>query len=370
MRIYQTFITFGLLLALVLPLMPAPAHSAPAAKRLFGAKTLPADLKPVAHGFYSKGCIAGAKAIPIDGPNWQVMRLSRNRRWGHPDLIKVIEELSYKAKDDGWNGLLVGDISQPRGGPMLTGHRSHQMGLDADIWLRPMPDTRWNYKQRENISAISALKKGTVYVDKARWKRATTMLLYHAASFPNVERILVHPGIKKQLCDTVRGDRQWLNKIRPYWGHHYHFHLRIACPAGSTGCRKQKSTGTDLGCGSSLDWWFKVAFGPKKKKKKRKTTKKKKKTKVKKRRQIKLADLPQACSTVLNARSVAKSNSEYQTQETAFISPDITVPKYSMASALKSQPIEKSRKKSNSVTNAALELNVKAIAIPKRRPIR
>ena len=251
------------------------AQAEPLAKRLFGSKALPAALAPAAHGFYSKGCISGAIAMPIDGPNWQVMRLSRNRRWGHPDLIKIIEDLSYKAKESGWNGLLVGDISQPRGGPMLTGHRSHQLGLDADIWLTQMPNRRMTYKERENTSAISVLKKGSVYVDDRRWPKAATNMLRHAASYRNVERILVHPGIKKKLCDTVKGDRSWLNKIRPFWGHHYHFHMRIGCPPGSPNCKKQKSTGTGTGCGKSLDWWFKVAFGPKKKSTKKKKSKSK-----------------------------------------------------------------------------------------------
>ena len=63
------------------------------------------------------------------------MRLSRNRNWGHPKLVEFLERLSAKGAKVGWPGLLVGDMAQPRGGPMLTGHASHQVGLDADIWL-------------------------------------------------------------------------------------------------------------------------------------------------------------------------------------------------------------------------------------------
>ncbi len=104
-------------------------------------------------GFYAKGCIAGAKALPINGETWQVMRLSRNRNWGHPQLIALLERLSKKStKVAGWNGLLVGDISQPRGGPMLTGHASHQVGLDADIWLTPMPKRELSRLEREEMS--------------------------------------------------------------------------------------------------------------------------------------------------------------------------------------------------------------------------
>ena len=57
-------------------------------------------------------------------------------------MIKLIERLSREAAADGWPGLLLGDISQPRGGPMLSGHASHQIGLDADIWLNPMPNRK------------------------------------------------------------------------------------------------------------------------------------------------------------------------------------------------------------------------------------
>jgi penicillin-insensitive murein endopeptidase len=80
--------------------------------------------------------------------------------------------------------------------------------------------------------------------------------LKRAASYPEVERILVHPGIKKKLCDTVTGDRSWLRKVRPFWGHDYHFHIRIGCQPGSTGCKAQAATTRGDGCDKSLAWWF------------------------------------------------------------------------------------------------------------------
>src|SRR5262245_7639344 len=105
------------------------------AKALFGAATSPAPFAAEAIGTYSRGCLAGAVALPVNGRNWQVVRLSRNRNWGHPRLIAYLEQLARDARAIGWPGLLVGDMAQPRGGPMLTGHSSHQIGLDADIWL-------------------------------------------------------------------------------------------------------------------------------------------------------------------------------------------------------------------------------------------
>lgn len=233
-----------------------PASAEQLAKVLFGGKSLPAATAPASYGFYSKGCFSGGVAIATDGPTWQAMRLSRNRRWGHPKMIEVIERLSRDAVSDGWPGLLLGDISQPRGGPMLTGHASHQIGLDADIWLTPMPDRRLSANERETISATSMIKKGALTVDERVWTPAHARLLRRAASYPEVERILVHPGIKKKLCDTVTGDRSWLRKIRPFWGHDYHFHVRIGCQPGSPGCKRQDPVPAGEGCDKSLAWWF------------------------------------------------------------------------------------------------------------------
>lgn len=274
------------------------AQAEPLAKNLFGNKALPAAIPAEVHGFYSKGCIGGAIAIAKDGPNWQAMRPSRNRRWGHPTLIKTIEDLSIKAKQSGWNGLMVGDISQPRGGPMLTGHASHQIGLDADIWLRPMPNKRLSTKERETISAISVLKKGSLYVDDAKWSPAYTALLKHAANYPHIQRLLVHPGIKKKLCDTVKTDRAWLGKVRPFWGHHYHFHMRMACPKNSPGCKRQAAVAKGTGCDKSLAWWFTDEPW---KKPKLKKGEKPKKPKPRARDVMKISALPNACRVVLNA---------------------------------------------------------------------
>lgn len=255
------FFKFTAALLLSFTLSAAVATQAQAqdmpAKQAFGAMTLPnLSNKPQAIGFYSKGCVSGAVAMPVDGPDWQVMRLSRNRNWGHPNLIAMLQQLSRDAKKDGWNGLLVGDISQPRGGPMLTGHASHQVGLDADIWLSPMPAKRYNNQQREDVSAISMLKGNSLYVDPKKWTDSRTALLKHAASNKQVERLFVHPGIKKQLCDTVKGDRSWLGKVRPYWGHHYHFHIRMHCQPGSPDCKPQEKVAKGDGCDKSLAWWF------------------------------------------------------------------------------------------------------------------
>jgi penicillin-insensitive murein DD-endopeptidase len=132
------------ILASALLLIPLAADAAAServpARQLSIAHERPADLGPQPIGFYSRGCLAGGVAMPVNGPNWQIMRPSRNRNWGHPDLIDFLKWLAGEAAaKDGWPGLLVGDLSQPRGGPMLTGPASHQIGLDAAVSLTPVP---------------------------------------------------------------------------------------------------------------------------------------------------------------------------------------------------------------------------------------
>ncbi|HEX2255171.1 MAG TPA: penicillin-insensitive murein endopeptidase, partial [Afifellaceae bacterium] len=241
-------------LAVLLP--AAEAQENRPAKELFGGKERPAALESRAIGFYSRGCLAGGTAMPVDGPHWQAMRLSRNRNWGHPRLIDYLQWLAREAaQKDGWPGLLVGDLSQPRGGPMLDGHASHQIGLDADVWLTPMPSRRLSAQEREEMSAVPVVEAGPYRVHERVWTDAHFRLIRRAASHPEVERIFVAPGIKHKLCEQAGSDRGWLGKVRPYWGHNYHMHVRLACPRGEP-CRSQDPVPRGDGCGDQLAWWL------------------------------------------------------------------------------------------------------------------
>jgi penicillin-insensitive murein endopeptidase len=241
-----------------LPPLANPNDPSTPAKELFGRELAPAKSPPRAVGFYSRGCIAGAVAVPINGESWQVMRLSRNRNWGHPELVELVERLANKArKTAGWPGLLIGDLSQPRGGPMLTGHASHQIGLDADIWLTPMPARELTRQEREEMSATMIVDASRKDVDRAAWTPGHVAVIKAAAKEPAVERVFVNAAIKKALCrDAGKDDRGWLNKVRPIFGHDYHFHVRMRCPRGNFGCKSQGQVPAGEGCGKELDWWF------------------------------------------------------------------------------------------------------------------
>ncbi|HLI98923.1 MAG TPA: penicillin-insensitive murein endopeptidase [Bradyrhizobium sp.] len=242
-----------------LPPLTNPNDPKLGAKELFARKILPAAMPTQVIGFYAKGCIAGAQALPINGKTWQVMRLLRNRNWAHPDMVALLERLSEKVhKDAGWPGILVGDMSQPRGGPMFTGHASHQVGLDADIWLTPMPERTLSRNEREEMSAVMMVRPDRLDIDPNTWTPNHLTVIRDAALEPSVQRIFVNAAIKKALCREAKGDRNWLSKIRPMYGHDYHFHIRIKCPPGSNTCESQPDPSDGEGCAAAdLAYWFK-----------------------------------------------------------------------------------------------------------------
>jgi penicillin-insensitive murein endopeptidase len=240
-----------------LPPLANPDDPSVAAKELFGRRDRPASLQARSIGGYARGCVAGATAIPIDGDTWQVMRLSRNRNWGHPQLVSLLQNLSARVPQiNGWSGLLMGDISQPRGGPMITGHASHQIGLDADVWLTPMPSRRLTSAEREEMSATNVVREDRLDVDPSVWTPQHTALIRAAAKEKSVARIFVNPAIKKALCREAGQDRAWLTKVRPMFGHNYHFHIRLACPADEAACADQDAPPVGDGCGAELAQWF------------------------------------------------------------------------------------------------------------------
>ena len=258
-----------------------------AARRLFSIPASPAKLPVAAIGAYGKGCIAGATRLEPEGPGWQVMRPSRGRNFGHPKLVASIKALAAGAQQDGWPGLLVGDMAQPRGGPMLTGHASHQLGLEADIWFTPAPaGRRLTVEEREEMSAIDLVQPNLLDVYPERFTPAHLALLRRAALLPDVDRIFVNAAIKQAACRSATGDRGWLRKVRPWEGHTYHFHVALKCP--DTGCTARNPIPAGEGCGKDLAHWFREEVRFPKPKRARPQV-------------LTLADLPKACGQVLTA---------------------------------------------------------------------
>ncbi len=247
-------------------------------------------------GGYTGGCVGGAVSLLRDEGDFHLMRKSRRRYFAHPHMQAFIADLADQVKARQWGKLLVGDQAQARGGPTTTGHASHQTGLDGDFWFwldSPAVNRELTGKDEENLSAISMLNEAGTGVNPEYFRPKHVKLLEYAATQPRVERIFVHPGIKKALCEAT-DEAPWLGRVRPWWGHHYHFHVRLACPAGDGHCKAQAPPPEMAGCGKELDWWFKAMEEA------RKNPKPPTKVSPEERMARKLAKVPGKCSEVLD----------------------------------------------------------------------
>ncbi|MGY6697964.1 MAG: penicillin-insensitive murein endopeptidase [Roseinatronobacter sp.] len=290
-----------IILLMILCLAPWGAAAQSLANQLFGARPMPSLQAPEAIGSYANGCAAGLVRLPETGPTWQAMRLSRNRNWGHPEAIDYIQNLSRQAVQIGWNGLYIGDISQPRGGPMTSGHASHQIGLDIDIWMLPPRRLDLSRTERESLSSISVRSEDQRSVN-SNWTRQHHELLRRAALDPRVDRIFVAAAVKLEMCKTAnRADTAWLQKIRPAVGHNYHFHVRLKCPRGSRNCVTQTPTVAELsnggnGCDATLEWWVTDFLNPPRRERTEPAQPRSRHP-----REFTMADLPAQCQQVLAA---------------------------------------------------------------------
>jgi penicillin-insensitive murein endopeptidase len=270
-------------------LLPAPSFPQ-TAQSLFAARGTPSPHEPHSIGRHAQGCLAGGAQLPETGPTWQAMRLSRNRNWGHPASIAFVEDFSRQATRLGWRGLYIGDIGQPRGGP-AGGHASHQIGLDIDIWLLPPARLNLSRAERERISSLNVRAENQRQVN-SNWTPYHHALLEAAARDPRVERIFITPPVKLQMCaDAPARDRAWLQKIRPWWGHNTHFHVRLKCPPGTVGCVDPDPLPAGDGCADAV-WWVTDALAPPDPNA----------PAPQPRAPLRLADLPSQCTQVLQAR--------------------------------------------------------------------
>lgn len=226
-----------------------PSYAAPP----WSAVREPLPAAPQVIGSYAAGCIAGAEPLPWVGAGYQVMRSSRHRYFGHPHLIELVQTLGRQAQMQGYR-LLIGDLSQPRGGPTPSGHRSHQSGLDVDVWFLQQPANRILSAAETEQITMPSMVRITEGVMHPRWGARQREVLKQAALAPQVERIFVNAIIKQELCNT-ESDRSWLRKVRAWWGHDAHFHVRLVCPADSPQCTPQKPLPYDDGCGLEISNW-------------------------------------------------------------------------------------------------------------------
>lgn len=207
-------------------------------------------------GGFANGCIIGAHPLPLNSPDYQVMRTDQRRYFGHPDLLAFIQRLSSQANQKALGTVLIGDMAMPAGGRFSSGHASHQSGLDVDIWLQ-LPRQRWSAQQLLKPQPIDLVSGDGKQVVDRQWQPQIESLIKMAAQDSEVTRIFVNPAIKQRLCQDAGADRDWLHKVRPWFGHRAHMHVRLRCPAGSLECLDQDAPPVGDGCGAELASWFK-----------------------------------------------------------------------------------------------------------------
>ena len=202
-------------------------------------------------GSYANGCLIGGARLPANGRGYQAVELHRNRHYGHPDAIAFVQRLGRTAARAELGTLMIGDISQPRGGPSW-GHGSHQIGLDVDVWFRlDVPELP--RRERRNLEHPSMLHPETHRVDPQKWTDAHAELVRMAVTDEGVDRVFLDAAIKRDLCDRAWDDRSWLRRVRPWPNHDDHMHVRLRCPDGSADCESQAPPPPGEGCGPELD---------------------------------------------------------------------------------------------------------------------
>ncbi|HVR60902.1 MAG TPA: penicillin-insensitive murein endopeptidase [Polyangia bacterium] len=236
----------------------ATGKSARAAAETWHRQRVPAPGPARSIGGYSAGCLQGAVALAPRGTGYRLLRPERHRSFGHPAIIAFIQRLVAAARRQRLGPVLVGDIAQARGGPTPTGHRSHQSGLDVDLAYAPpgpaASDAHLTPAQREAIVGEPVVDLRTHRMTAA-WTPRVRSLIEAAARDAAVDRLFVNPAIKRQLCAELPRDTPWLGRVRPWWGHHDHFHVRLSCPTDSPDCQSQEPLAPGDGC-TALDWWF------------------------------------------------------------------------------------------------------------------
>jgi penicillin-insensitive murein endopeptidase len=241
-----SMIDCGLGLVALLAAGVSPASAAPPASS-WAAAAYPTNGPAIVFGSHGRACLSGAVPLPPEGVGYQAVDLPRRRHFGHPVLLAFITELGQVVAGRQLGTMLVGDMAQARGGPMSSGHVSHQGGLDVDIWFRldvpPLPR-----EKRDEIPQPSVVDPQTGQPDPDRWGISHAELIRAAAQDPRVSRVFVGAAIKRDLCGRTWIDRRWLHKVRPWPGHDDHLHVRLSCPPGSRTCVDQPPLPDGEGC--------------------------------------------------------------------------------------------------------------------------
>jgi Penicillin-insensitive murein endopeptidase len=204
--------------------VPQPAGEGTAApsasKATRGYETLRREAFPKIHwhratsrGLPYAGSLSAGTQLPIEGPDWVTWNPVEDRvpnephrLYGHQRTIRTVLSViaAYRAANPGAPLVVVGDISFRGGGPMEL-HRSHQNGLDVDLYY-PRLDRR------------------------LRAPRTTGQVDLELAQ-DLLDRV-VAAGARAVFVGYSTGLRGPSKVVAPYPNHEDHMHVRFAPPGG------------------------------------------------------------------------------------------------------------------------------------------
>ena len=241
-----------------LPPLANPDDPKTPAKELFGRRPTAGAARGARRSASTPKAASPARvALPINGQTWQVMRLSRNRNWGHPTLVEFLEQLGREGHQ--------GRLARAAGRRHVAAARRP----DADRPCQPSgrPRRRHLADADARPRADAARARGNVGHHGGRPRTARTSIRRSGRRrMPRSSRR--RPRTRRSSASSSMRRSRRRSAARPapiapgcarcgrYWGHDYHFHIRMRCPADSPDCKPQEPVPAGDGCGKELDWWF------------------------------------------------------------------------------------------------------------------
>ena len=163
------------------------------------------------------------------------LRMSPGRAFGTPELVNLLvdsaAELAWLKPDA--DRIVIGDISAQKGGP-VSGHRSHQGGIDADValffhdgrqdpygFMNPVPgafDVETNWLLIRSMVQTGLMER--ILIDQ----RYVDLLKRHAVKIGDLS-----PEEAQALFPTDPRERWKGGKIHHAPNHRDHLHVRVRC---------------------------------------------------------------------------------------------------------------------------------------------
>lgn len=201
------------------------------------------DRRAVAGGSVSNGSLRNAFRVPQRGFGYEFVNAGTNYTTDELGFGLMHIAAEFKQANAGHPGITFGDASDHNGGA-LGGHKSHQRGLDVDIYFAVTDANNRPVVNRSFISfdANGRSRSGLRFDDKRNWDLLKRMLespyFGREVQFVFIDSVLksrVLRAAKSELDaasgaerDRLRNLYQRANAVMLHEPHHgNHFHLRI-----------------------------------------------------------------------------------------------------------------------------------------------